>query len=44
MAGMLTRPQVAFYLIALELVGALALYGLQRLLRDETRRRPEGDQ
>ena len=43
-AGVLTTPQVAFYLIALELVGAAALYGLQRLLRHEIRIRTEGDE
>jgi hypothetical protein len=35
----LTTTQVAFSLIGLELVGAAALYGLQRLLRDEVRTR-----
>jgi hypothetical protein len=38
LAQMLTTSQVALTLIALELVGAAALYGLQRLLRDEARR------
>jgi hypothetical protein len=39
LAGALAAPQVTFYLIALELVGAAALYGLQRLLRNEVRSR-----
>ena len=45
LAGALAAPQVTLYLVALELVGAAALYGLQRLLRDEARGRTfeEGD-
>jgi hypothetical protein len=38
LADTITTSQVGFGLIALELVGAAALYGLQRLLRDEDRR------
>lgn len=38
LAETLTTSQVALSLIGLELVGAAALYGLQRLLRDEERR------
>lgn len=44
LADLLMRPRVTFYLVLLELVGAAALYGLQRLLRDERRGPPEGDQ
>ena len=36
-ADALTTTQLASVVIALELVGAAALYGLQRLLRDEVR-------
>ncbi len=36
-ADALTTTQLASAVIALELVGAAALYGLQRLLRDEVR-------
>lgn len=38
-ANAFTTTEVAFSVIGLELVGAAALYGLQRLLRDEVRRR-----
>lgn len=38
LAETITTSQVGLGLIALELVGAAALYGLQRLLRDESRR------
>jgi hypothetical protein len=38
LADTITTSQVGLGLIALELVGAAALYGLQRLLRDEARR------
>ena len=38
LADTITTSQVGLALIALELVGAAALYGLQRLLRDEERR------
>ena len=38
LADTITTSQVGLALIALELVGAAALYGLQRLLRDEDRR------
>jgi hypothetical protein len=34
-AGIVTTTQIAFALVALELIGAAALYGLQRLLRAE---------
>jgi hypothetical protein len=37
-ANTFTTTEVAFSLIGLELVGAAALYGLQRLLRNEVRR------
>jgi hypothetical protein len=37
LADTITTSQVGLALIALELVGAAALYGLQRLLRDEAR-------
>jgi hypothetical protein len=36
-ANALATPQATFSLTALEVVGALALYGLHRLLRDEER-------
>jgi hypothetical protein len=35
LGGVVARSDVAMSLVALELVGAVALYGLQRLLRDE---------
>lgn len=38
LADTITTSEVGLALIALELVGAAALYGLQRLLRDEARR------
>jgi hypothetical protein len=38
LAQTIATSQVGLGLIALELVGAAALYGLQRLLRDEDRR------
>ena len=41
-AGVLSTTEVAFSVIALELIGAAALYGLQRLLRDETGKGAEG--
>ncbi|MBI4265618.1 MAG: hypothetical protein HY657_14690 [Acidobacteria bacterium] len=37
LAGLLAAPQVTMWVVGLELVGAAALYGLQRLLRDEPR-------
>jgi hypothetical protein len=39
LASALSTTEVAFSLIALELIGAAALYVLQRLLRDEVRTR-----
>ena len=39
LASALSTSEVAFSLIALELMGAAALYVLQRLLRDEARAR-----
>ena len=39
LASALSTSEVAFSLIALELIGAAALYVLQRLLRDEARTR-----
>ena len=39
LAGTLSTTRVVFSLIALELMGAAALYVLQRLLRDEVRTR-----
>lgn len=41
LAGTLSESQVALSLIALELVGAAALYGLMRLVGDEERGRSE---
>ena len=41
-AGALSTTRVAFSLIALELIGAAALYVLQRLLRDEVRKNAKG--
>jgi hypothetical protein len=38
LADTITTSQIGLGLLALELVGAAALYGLQRLLRDEARR------
>jgi hypothetical protein len=38
LADALVTPQVTFWLIGLELVGAAALFALQRLFRDEERR------
>jgi hypothetical protein len=38
LAETITTSQIGLGLLALELVGAGALYGLQRLLRDEARR------
>lgn len=37
LADLLVTPQVTVGVVVLELVGALALYGLQRLFRDEER-------
>ena len=37
LADLLVTPQVTIGLVALELVGALALYGLQRIFKDEER-------
>jgi len=39
-AGVVTTTQVAFSVVALELIGAAALYVLQRLIRDEVRTSP----
>jgi hypothetical protein len=39
LAAVLSTTRVAFSVIALELIGAAALYVLQRLLRDEVRSR-----
>jgi hypothetical protein len=42
LAGAISTTRVVFSLIALELIGAAALYVLQRLLRDEVREVAEG--
>ena len=41
LADTITTSQIGLGLLALELVGAAALYGLQRLLRDEAARPSE---
>jgi hypothetical protein len=43
LADTITTSQIGLGLLALELVGAAALYGLQRLLRDEAAR-PSGEE
>jgi hypothetical protein len=42
-ADAIVRPEALSWLVGLELVGAAALYGLQRLFRDEFREEPRGE-